>query len=265
MSARGENEGREQQQHVSMRRYNGVLSDADIKYGLSVGDVVIEPLCMQNLSANSYDTTLGAFYFASNNSHLPSFIGVENAQQLAQYWNASSSASNYGALKARTIITAADAKTYGVAINDEIIVIQPGNTILGHTQEFIGGQNCVTSQVCAKSSTGRACITVCADACFSEISYINRLTLEIRNCSLCPVVLRVGSKLAKVIFHASSKPDMDYNTTSSYQASNNVEELKTMWRPQDILPSVVVKHLKTQEKDKELKNMTSITKQLTSL
>lgn len=51
--------------------------------------------------------------------------------------------------------------------DDLIIWIKPGETILGHTMEFIGGRKSVTTMMKARSSMGRNFIEVCkVRACF---------------------------------------------------------------------------------------------------
>jgi len=45
--------------------------------------------------------------------------------------------------------------------DDRIIWIKPGETILGHTLEFIGGRKSVTTMMKARSSMGRNFIEVC--------------------------------------------------------------------------------------------------------
>jgi hypothetical protein len=45
--------------------------------------------------------------------------------------------------------------------DDRIIWIKPGETILGHTNEFIGGCRTVTTMMKARSSLGRNFIEVC--------------------------------------------------------------------------------------------------------
>ena len=45
--------------------------------------------------------------------------------------------------------------------NDRIIWLKPSETILGHTNEYIGGRNTVTTMMKARSSMGRNFIEVC--------------------------------------------------------------------------------------------------------
>lgn len=52
-------------------------------------------------------------------------------------------------------------KLENVADDDYIIFIKPGETILAHTNEFIGGRTTVTTMMKARSSLGRNFIEVC--------------------------------------------------------------------------------------------------------
>lgn len=52
-------------------------------------------------------------------------------------------------------------KLENIADDDMIIWIKPGETILGHTQQFIGGRKKVTTMMKARSSMGRNFIEVC--------------------------------------------------------------------------------------------------------
>jgi deoxycytidine triphosphate deaminase len=44
---------------------------------------------------------------------------------------------------------------------DEIIFVRPGETILAHTQEFIGGRVDITTMMKARSSLGRCACDCC--------------------------------------------------------------------------------------------------------
>ena len=48
-----------------------------------------------------------------------------------------------------------------VDASDRVIFLKPGETILGHTNEFIGGRKTVTTMMKARSSMGRNFIEVC--------------------------------------------------------------------------------------------------------
>ena len=48
-----------------------------------------------------------------------------------------------------------------ISPQDRIIWLKPGETILGHTNEFLGGRKTVTTMMKARSSMGRNFIEVC--------------------------------------------------------------------------------------------------------
>ncbi|MCX6724593.1 MAG: hypothetical protein NTV20_00625, partial [Candidatus Shapirobacteria bacterium] len=52
-------------------------------------------------------------------------------------------------------------KFKGVKDEDRIIIINPHEMILAHTQEFIGGRNVVSTMISARSSVGRSLLEVC--------------------------------------------------------------------------------------------------------
>ena len=56
-----------------------------------------------------------------------------------------------------------------ISHEDEIIWIAPGETILGHTNEFIGGTESVTTMMKARSSMGRNFIEVCKCAGWGDM------------------------------------------------------------------------------------------------
>src|SRR3989338_8710071 len=85
---------------------------------------------------------------------------------------------------------------------DRIIILGPGETILAHTQEFIGGRNCVTTEMRARSSMGRIGITVRKCAGWGELGFCNRWTMEVSNhLKETSVVLVVGMRVAQIAFY----------------------------------------------------------------
>lgn len=66
------------------------------------------------------------------------------------------------------------ALVFALLMIDRIIWITPGETILAHTNEFIGGCKSVTTMMKARSSLGRNFIEVCKCAGWGDVGYINR-------------------------------------------------------------------------------------------
>src|SRR5205823_5202174 len=86
---------------------------------------------------------------------------------------------------------------------DRIIILEPGETILGHTIEFIGGNdNRITTKMHARSSLGRSYIEVCKCAGMGDIGFCNRWTMEITNNSRSQrIPLVVGMRIAQLSFY----------------------------------------------------------------
>ena len=123
--------------------------------------------------------------------------------------------------------------------DDLIIWIRPGETILGHTQEWIGGRKTVTTMMKARSSIGRNFIEVCKCAGWGDIGYVNRWTMEITNNSrfYC-IPLVVGRRISQIIFFDSDGSSVDYADSGKYQTTTDIEKLKANWTPYSMLPKM---------------------------
>jgi dCTP deaminase len=126
----------------------------------------------------------------------------------------------------------------GIAPDDKIILLAPGETILGHTQEFIGGRTHVTTMMKARSSLGRSFISVCKCAGWGDVGYTNRWTMEIQNTSARYYIpLVVGRRIAQIVFFETG-PILgdDYSATGKYTSSTKISVLKKSWKPEMMLP-----------------------------
>lgn len=204
---------------------SGVLSSTDIIRERLQGNVVIEPFEDRNVSNCSYDITLGENYF-NNNSAFEGWMNLWREGDTNDYW---------GKVKqADQVSDEWEADKTGLPIGSKYILLKPRGSILGHTQEFIGGLNHITTVLHARSTIGRSQITICDCAGCGDINYINKWTLEIRNQSDVPIVLPVGIRIGQIVFFYSSKPIEGYN--GKYQRSKNLTELMKNWKPEDMLP-----------------------------
>ncbi len=131
-----------------------------------------------------------------------------------------------------------------------IILLMPGETILAHTNEFIGGREAITTMMKARSSKGRSFIEVCKCAGWGDVGYVNRWTMEITNNSRTKILpLVVGRRISQIIFFYTGKTLQGSYTTGSdskYCASENLEELQNSWHPLSMLPKLY--------KDREIKS-----------
>jgi dCTP deaminase len=116
----------------------------------------------------------------------------------------------------------------------------PGETILGHTQEFIGGRDHITTMMKARSSLGRSFISVCKCAGWGDVGYINRWTMEIQNTSnKYYIPLIVGRRIAQIVFFETGPIQAtDYAAGGKYQSEGTLAQLKKSWKPHMMLPQL---------------------------
>jgi dCTP deaminase len=214
------------------------LSDKKILENMKEGSIVIEPFKRENLATSSYDVTLGEYFFREQPS--------KYNHSLYNIWSRSHMEHVWGADKVEKAVPAKEAfKKYnftweGISPNDKVIILKPGETILAHTNEFIGGREHITTMMKARSSMGRNFIEVCKCAGWGDVGYINRWTMEITNNSKNYIIpLVVGRRIAQIIFFETG-PILasGYEKTGKYQTSNKVSELKKSWKPEQMLPKL---------------------------
>ena len=134
-----------------------LLSDKGILYHITKGTVIIEPFSLSNLSTSSYDVTLGRYYYRESQPEPGQGIyNPYSAKMVKKVWGDPQEAEC-----AKEWMNRNDQILENINRNDRIIWIQPGETILGHTNEFIGGRKTVTSMMKARSSMGRNFIEAC--------------------------------------------------------------------------------------------------------
>jgi dCTP deaminase len=247
----------------------GILSNKEILTEIGTR-LQISPFNRENLQTNSYDVTIGKYYYRRghagtiNNRNIDmsdaghgrlfrsQFFCIGNGEHTARYWGLKPQVDkgetrDFGANEAELITTEEDAQKYGVKVGDMIIIIYPGETILGHTNEFIGGVQNITTMMKARSSSGRSCITVCACAGLGDVGFFNRWTMEIKNHGYDPVVIVVGTRISQIVFFwcGDVLDDKSYSEKGQYQKSDNLEELEREWNPSAMLPSSSVTYMKT--------------------
>lgn len=214
------------------------LSDKKITEEMKKGDIIITPFKKENLATSSYDVTLGEYFYREqppNYNH--SIYNIWSQSHMEHVW---------GASKVERAITAKEAfEKYnfswdGISPKDKVILLRPGETILAHTNEFIGGREHITTMMKARSSLGRSFIEVCKCAGWGDVGYINRWTMEITNNSKNYIIpLIVGRRIAQIIFFETG-PIMgaDYSKSGKYNTSSDIEVLKKNWKPSDMLPKL---------------------------
>jgi dCTP deaminase len=210
--------------------YSGVLSDRQILEEIERDNVFIHPYQEKNLSNSSYDVSLGPNYYRAKKINNGLFLPWDD-ESVREYWGECQ--------YANTIRDEMDANKYKLPIGTQYILLEPGELILGHTIEFIGGKNHITTMMKARSSMGRIGITVCKDAALGNIGYVNRWTMEISNFSSATIPLVVGSRVAQIVFFYSGKVRKSYENGGSYQNQyTELNDLIEKWNYTDMLPKL---------------------------
>lgn len=207
---------------------SAVLSDREIIKEIANNRIVLyDPdrgNCIYNIQNSSVDITLGNWIYRSK---VIPVLNPWNQDHIKEYWGTQQSAS---------IATHADIETLGLVLGQQYIRLEPGETILGHTQEFIGGRDHITTMMKARSSLGRSNVTICRDAGWGDIGYINRWTLEITNNGTSPVILPVGARVGQIIFLYTGTPDTSYK--GKYQSHTSIDDIVKAWNPSMMLPKL---------------------------
>lgn len=212
------------------------LSDKRILELREKGSIIIEPFKEENLSTSSYDVTLGEYYFVEQiPTHFQSIYNPYSEEQVERIWGKEPEK----ARPAGEVFKHYKFDFDGVSEDDKVIVLDPGETILAHTNEFIGGQGHVTTMMKARSSLGRNFIEVCKCAGWGDVGYVNRWTMEITNNSRhYSIPLVVGRRVAQIIFFKTGEiRGDDYTKRGKYQTLP-LEDLKETWDPQMMVPKM---------------------------
>ncbi len=218
----------------------GVYSNTEIRAAIDDGSIVCEPFNERYVSEASLDFTLGYYFYKQE--FQPEAGGIYNpfdASDVTRYFKGPLEAMPHAEWCAKEGIELFN----NIPEDHPIIVLKPGERILGHTHEFVGirahGGAC---EVKSRSSWGRNGVAVCFDAGWIDPGYINRITLEIYNLNMHEsVVLPVGERVGQLIFHHTGPVEGGYASgrggmSGKYQTSDDLDELKRTWRPETMLP-----------------------------
>ena len=214
------------------------LSDKKILEELAKGDIVIDPFRKDNLATSSYDVTLGEYYFREQKpNYFLNHYNIYNKKHTDYVWGMKAER----AKKASEVFKGFSSFEWeGISHEDRVILLEPGETILAHTEEFIGGKNHITTMMKARSSMGRNFIEVCKCAGWGDVGYTNRWTLEITNNSRhYAIPLVVGRRIGQIVFFETGPIlQHDYSRDGKYQASIDINNIKKHWKPTDMLPKL---------------------------
>jgi deoxycytidine triphosphate deaminase len=235
-----------------------VLSDVQIIDALISGHVVCRPLRAENIRGASIDLTLGEWFWRCDARRRGVFNPYDE-EEIKRYFAGPFQAKPYADVydkigwqepgwpapggRANPFDNDGGKTTSpfdGIPDDWPVIVLRPGERILAHTHEFVGIRSPGTSQIHARSSSGRVGIKVCDDAGLGDPGWLSRWTLEMRNDNREAIILPVGERLAQINFFETGPTRESYGTeqlyTSKYQQGDDVDEMVANWHPEDMLP-----------------------------
>lgn len=207
-----------------------LLADKAIKRHRDCGDIVIEPFDERQLGTTSYDVRLGKFYFRESSEHC--IYNTRSQANVIQTWGEPQCAERAGDWMERN-----KTQLEGIDPDELIIWIGPGESLLAHTQEFIGSRQKVVTAMQARSSIGRSFLVVCSCSGWGDEGFFNRYTMEITNRSRHhSIPLVVGQRVAQIVFNLTEGAEKCYSATGKYQTSKDLTEVMSTWRPEMMLP-----------------------------
>jgi dCTP deaminase len=213
------------------------LSDRKILEHMKDGTVLIHPFVRENLATSSYDVTLGEWYFREQppQEHKKVY-NIYSKSDTGRVWHTTPKRARF----AKDVLKNFNFKYDGIRPDDKVILLEPGETILAHTEEFIGGRKSVTTMMKARSSLGRSFVNVCKCAGWGDVGYVNRWTMEISNSSQHYIIpLVVGRRIAQLVFFETGPIlQRDYATTGKYASTTDLKKLQREWRPDMLLPKL---------------------------
>lgn len=203
------------------------------------GEIFIFPFDERNLGNAQYDVRLGPYYWEEQKqSGVNPILNIFSRRDTDRVWGKS------WHFAVRHSVWAGEQNNgvllEGLSPNDLLIILGPGDTVLAHTVEFIGGARFkVKSNMAARSSAGRVGITVCKCAGFGDVGFCSRWTLEITNVMQDKIIpLPVGMRIAQLDFHEVESVEVgsDYTAHGKYQTSKNLHHIVASWDPEMMKP-----------------------------
>jgi len=242
------NEMKEDTEDVAI--YHGILSDLQIKNAMKNGAIVIHPYNEGQLNNTSYDVCLGGegFYRRTRKVTTNSYDNLTDNDvrtlwnekyskemkadhvDMLNPWDTESLRKYWG--EVQTPVEVNDA----AGVKQNIIMLRPRETILCHTEEFIGGCIRLTTKLQAKSSMTRCCLSISGSGGVGDIGYVNRWMMVIQNTSDELVPLIVGKPVAQILFKMSGPTLNTYHLKGKYQDSDDFQTTKANWKIENILP-----------------------------
>lgn len=226
-----------------------VYSDKDIKNALENSHIICDPEPVM-VNGSSIDVTLGHYYYLAKSLNKSKIFNPFSEKSTKDYFGQYLEAKKWKEIKNSLSDKDLIDLEYlsGIDDNHPVILLEPNERILAHTNEFIGIKPPGTSSMQARSTTGRMGISACYCAGWGDPGYINRWTMEIHNLNenVC-VPLPIGYRIAQIVFSETGEVDKEYSkSTGNYQnfSSEDLEDIKKNWRPEMMLPKAYASEIK---------------------
>ena len=217
-------------------------SDREIRNGITSGNIVVHPLRTEAINGASLDVRLGEWCYRIAGPHPSEGRGQVfnpfDEEAVASYFSLDQAAPLPQVIETPGVPNSVRKELeqlHGIPEERSVILLAPGERILGHTQEFVGIIDGV-SEMRARSTWGRCGITVALCAGWGDPGYVNRWTMEIANNNPCWVPLLVGEQIAQIVFHQTGPVHRRYGQGGKYQSDDDLETLVRDWSPEQMLP-----------------------------
>lgn len=215
----------------------GIYGNREIRRALHIGHIICHPLVEKHINGSSIDVTLGEYYYRPvDERDGPSIFNPFCQSEVETHFEGPFRARSHAEIAEQLKIEPKE----NIPLDHPVILVKPGDAILGHTHEFVGIRPPGTSSMQARSTWGRIGVAACLDAGWGDPGYINRWTMEIYNMRRRnEIVLPVGERIAQIVFYHTGPVDQEYSDLSGkYQstASDDLQAIIDAWRPEQMLP-----------------------------
>ena len=217
-------------------------SDREIRNAITSGNIVVRPFWPEAINGASLDVRLGQWCY-----RIAGPDALEGSGRVFNPFDEEAVAAYFRLDRAVPLpeVVERDGVPYfvrreleqlrGIPKDRPVILLAPGERILGHTEEFVGIFDGV-SEMRARSTWGRCGITVALCAGWGDPGYVNRWTMEIANNNPSWVPLLAGERIAQIVFHQTGPIAHRYGTGGKYQAGEDLDTLVRGWSPEQMLP-----------------------------
>jgi len=211
-----------------------VYSNIEIEEAIQEGHIVFHPYRPEHINGSSVDVTLGEWYYRTDRKSPKTVYNPFDKIEVDRYFGEPQKAITHAEWCEQT----GNKLLANIPEDHPVIVLEPGERILAHTNEFIGILPPGTTSMQSRSTWGRNGVAVCFDAGWGDPGYVNRWTLEVYNLNQRhSIVLPVGERIAQVVFMHTGEVRGSYeNLSGKYSANTDLASLVANWKPELMLP-----------------------------